>query len=66
MIERQPLEKKLILTNEDLEAEFQRMCLEENITTNYDKKNLKKKLKRKMKKNRKKAQKKTGGAPQQT
>lgn len=43
-----------MLTNDDLEREFERLCHVDNITTANDKKNLRKKLKRKMKKNKKK------------
>lgn len=50
----------MILTNEDLEEEFDRICEADNLTTHTDKKNLKKRLKRKMKKHKKKFNKKVG------
>ena len=43
----------LILTDEDLNREFETLCSIRNITTKNDKKNLRKKLKKKMKNNQK-------------
>lgn len=44
-----------ILTEEDLEKEYQKLIQEENITNKKDKKNLRKKLKQKLKRNKGKA-----------
>lgn len=45
----------LILTNEDLQSEFERIIKEKKIVNEKEKKNLKKNLKKKMKKHKKRA-----------